>query len=317
MATRCSYIHGARILLVSDDEGDEQRRSRQATLHERNRNMDGIHISDDDVVSLDNVSTGVAGLRTVFVNVFGIVDGSGWTLVDAGLYGAAGRIQRWAADRFDSPPDAIVLTHAHFDHVGALQTLADGWNVPVYAHPREIDCLTGSASYPPPDPAAGGGLMAGLSVLYPRKPSHFEGDARPLPADGSLPSLPSWQWLHTPGHCDGHVSFFRSTDRTLVAGDAFCTTKQESFLAIAAQRPELHGPPAYFTTDWRAARESTMQLAALEPMWIAPGHGQLIAGIDAAAALMVLAQRFDEIARPTRGKYANGGPAHPGARLGS
>ena len=42
-------------------------------------------------------------------------------------------------------------------------------------------------------------------------------------------------------------------DRTLIAGDAFITTKQESAYAVATQRPELHGPPMYFTPDWRSA----------------------------------------------------------------
>ena len=64
---------------------------------------------------------------------------------------------------------------------------------------------------------------------------------------------------------------------TLIAGDALATTKQEYFLAIATQRPELHGPPAYYTTDWDAARESVRRLAALRPM-ISPRSGGFTAG---------------------------------------
>jgi glyoxylase-like metal-dependent hydrolase (beta-lactamase superfamily II) len=65
-----------------------------------------------------------------------------------------------------------------------------------------------------------------------------------LPEDGTIPGFPEWRWIHTPGHTVGHVSFFRDSDRVLIAGDALATTKQESFLAAAAQTPELHGPPA-------------------------------------------------------------------------
>jgi glyoxylase-like metal-dependent hydrolase (beta-lactamase superfamily II) len=115
--------------------------------------------------------------------------------------------------------------------------------------------------------------------------------------------MPGWRWLHTPGHTAGHISLFREADRTLVVGDAFCTTKQESLLAILSQRPELHGPPAYFTTDWDAARDSVRRLAALEPAHVAPGHGQPMAGAAVSVALHQLADRFDEVARPSHGKY--------------
>ena len=85
--------------------------------------------------------------------------------------------------------------------------------------------------------------------------------------------------------------------------DAFCTTKQESLLAVATQRPELHGPPAYFTTDWDAARDSVRRLAALKPMFVAPGHGRPMAGQEMTERLDELANRFDEVARPEHGRY--------------
>jgi hypothetical protein len=53
--------------------------------------------------SLDGVADGVVGLRIVFVNVFALPDGLGWTLVDAGLYGSAGRILRWTDQHAGRP----------------------------------------------------------------------------------------------------------------------------------------------------------------------------------------------------------------------
>jgi glyoxylase-like metal-dependent hydrolase (beta-lactamase superfamily II) len=105
--------------------------------------------------------------------------------------------------------------------------------------------------------------------------------------------------VHTPGHTPGHVSFFRQADRTLLVGDAFCTTKPESFFdANFAQHPELHGPPAYFTTDWNAAMVSVRKLADLRPSTVAAGHGKPLAGENVPESLRQLAARFEAVAVP-------------------
>ena len=157
------------------------------------------------------------------------------------------------------------MTHGHFDHVSALEELAERWDAPIYAHELERPYLDGTAAYPPPDPTVGGGLMSLMSPLFPRGPVNVGGRLQTLPADGSVPFMPGWRWLHTPGHAPGHVSLWREADRTLIAGDAFITTAQESAYAAATQEAEMHGPPMYFTPDWASAKASVERLAALEP----------------------------------------------------
>lgn len=257
------------------------------------------------VQGVTEVAADVAYLRTGIVNVvfIGHPDQGDWVLVDAGLPGYATAIRDAAARRFGRPPVAILLTHAHFDHVGSLQTLADDWDVPVYAHPLERPHLDGNASYPPAAPEVGGGTMATLSPLFPRGSTHLRARVHDLPADGELPMLPGWRWLHTPGHTPGHVSFWKEQLRVLIAGDAFTTTQQESAYDAVTQRPELHGPPAYFTTDWRAAEASIAVLADLEPDVVVAGHGQAGAGLRFRAALRELADGFASRGLPAASRY--------------
>lgn len=153
-------------------------------------------------------------------------------------------------------------------------------------------------------------MLSKLSRFYPRGPVDVGKWLEPLPADGSVPFMPGWRWVHTPGHTEGHVSLWRESDRTLITGDAFISTNQESAYAVTVQRPEIHGPPMYFTPDWSSARESVRKLAALAPELVVTGHGPALHGAEVRAALNELASEFDRIAVPEQGKYVDGGQVH-------
>jgi glyoxylase-like metal-dependent hydrolase (beta-lactamase superfamily II) len=261
---------------------------------------------------IEDVSTDLARLRIAFVNVYfaGRTGSPGnWVLVDAGLAMGAAQILDVAAARFgkDARPHAIILTHGHFDHVGALEPLLAVWDVPVYAHPLELPFLSGRADYPPPDPTVGRGSMARLSPLFPERGIALGDRVRALPPSGAVPGLPGWRWIHTPGHSPGHVSLFRTSDRVVIAGDAITTTRQDHAFAVAVQREELNGPPSYFTIDWTKARRSVQTLASLQPTLLAAGHGTPLHG-PVTSDLHALAREFDQRARPRRGRYV-GTPA--------
>jgi glyoxylase-like metal-dependent hydrolase (beta-lactamase superfamily II) len=228
-----------------------------------------------------------------------------WFLVDCGMPKCGAEIIAAAEKRYgkDNPPKAIFLTHGHFDHVGGIVEILEKWDVRVYAHPLEMPFLTGQQEYPEPDSSVEGGLLAKLSSLYPHEPIDISGHVSPFPADGSLPGLPEWQWLHAPGHSPGQVVFFREQDKILISADAFITVKQDSFYKVLVQKQEVQGPPRYLTTDWQAAWETVRKLKDLRPAVVIAGHGQYMEGAELRLGLKKLVEDFATVAIPDHGKF--------------
>ena len=151
--------------------------------------------------SIERIAPEVGWLPISFVNAYFVGrPGESWALVDAGLPGSATKIFETAEARFGagSKPQAIYLTHGHFDHCGAARELAERWDVPIYAHRMELPYLTGRSAYPPPDPTVGGAI-AFLSRFFPSRGTDLGSRVRELP-EGDLPGLDGWHWTSTPGH---------------------------------------------------------------------------------------------------------------------
>lgn len=246
-------------------------------------------------------------VQIVNILLVGHPESNDFVLVDAGMPGSAEEIISVTEKRFgaNSRPKAIILTHGHFDHVGAIIELVDHWGIPVYAHEMEMPFLTGQKSYPEPDSTVEGGLVAKMSPLFPNEPINLGDHVQMLPADGTIPHMPEFNWIHTPGHAPGHVSLFREKDRALIVGDAFVTVKQDSLYKVFTQEQEINGPPRYLTTDWKAAKNSVMKLESLKPTVAVTGHGLPMSGELLATNLEKLVQDFDQMATPDYGKYVD------------
>ncbi|MFX3675135.1 MAG: MBL fold metallo-hydrolase [Paenisporosarcina sp.] len=272
--------------------------------------------STEKFIPMSTVSSGrgvectsdIYSFTVQFVNICFIGDRNeenNWVLIDAGTPKSAQKIIEAAKERFGkfAKPKAIILTHAHFDHIGAILELLEEWDVPIFAHELELPYLTGEKNYPLPDSTVDKGLIAKISPMFPTEAIDLGDRIKPLPSSGIIPHMEGWRWIHTPGHTEGHISIFRDADRALIVGDAFVTVKQESLYSVITQELEIHGPPRYLTPDWDSSWESVKILEKLKPLLAVTGHGHPASGEWLSENLALLARDFDKIAIPKQGKY--------------
>ena len=101
---------------------------------------------------------------------------------------------------------AVWLTHAHFDHIGALAKLYRQFPVPVYLHDNDLELFTHAAE---------SAAFFGLTLEQPT--------LEPLPLQpGQTLSLGSYgaSCLFTPGHAPGHTAFYLPEHALVFSGDA-------------------------------------------------------------------------------------------------
>lgn len=205
----------------------------------------------------------VTFMANVFpVNCYFVEEEDGLTLIDAALsYFSKGILK--AADSIGKPITKIVLTHAHEDHVGALDLIIDKLpDVPVYISVRDNRLMNGDRSLDKDEeqtPIKGGvpkKLKTRATILL------EEGDRI-----GSLTAIES------PGHTPGSMSFFDNRTKVLIAGDAFQT---RGGIAVAGDIKPLFPFPAFGTWSKMTALKSAKKLAEMEPSLLAVGHGEMI-----------------------------------------
>jgi len=205
------------------------------------------------------------------VNAYLVEEEDGLTLVDTMLPRCAGRILKAAADR---PIKRIALTHAHGDHIGSLDALAEKLpGVEVLISGRDARLLAKDLTLDPGEER--GKLRGGYAGAKTRPTRTFEAGER----------IGSLEVVAAPGHTPGQVAFLDARDRTLYCGDAYSTVGGVATTAKTYPRFPL---PAKATWHHPTALESAQALRALEPARLAPGHGKVVeapgAAMDAAIA---------------------------------
>lgn len=104
-------------------------------------------------------------------------------------------------------PQAIILTHAHFDHIGAVDDVREKYNIPVYLHIKEKNWLI--------DPALNGSQFFMLGKITVNAADHF------FSSEGRMEIGDfSFEVYETPGHSPGSVSLYFKENGFVVSGDA-------------------------------------------------------------------------------------------------
>ena len=213
------------------------------------------------------------------VNWLLVTDDNGVMLVDAGYPGdrddVVASLNQLGYEAGDVR--AILLTHAHIDHLGSAIWFAKTHGTPVYCHADEV----GHAKREYLEQVSA--LDVALRVWRPRWAvwaAHVvrnggltrEGipSAQPLTADiaAELPGHP--MAIPTPGHTGGHCSYL--VDGVLASGDALVTGHP----LLARGGPQLL--PAVFSHNQHDCVRSLAALALLDTEILAPGHGGLWRG---------------------------------------
>jgi glyoxylase-like metal-dependent hydrolase (beta-lactamase superfamily II) len=234
-----------------------------------------------------DVAPGVHRIEHAFTNFYLLDDGDRLTLVDAGvptawepLHAALRGIGRTLEDI-----EAVVLTHAHFDHVGIAERVRSRLGIPVYVHENDVPLTRHPWRYAMERPRAlyFATQVQALPIVatFLRNRAFWPPPLKEVVRyeNGTLPVPGSPHVVFAPGHTTGHCALHLPDRDVLIAGDAVVTLDPYT----ARRGPRLVARAA--TADTERNLRSLDALVQTGARTVLVGHGEpWTQGIEAAVA---------------------------------
>ena len=232
-----------------------------------------------------DVAPGVHRVEEAYTNLYLVEDERGVTVVDAGvptawaaLLSALGTIGR-SADEVR----ALVLTHAHFDHLGFAERARSQLGVPVYVHEDDVPLTRHPLQYGHERPRSlyfatqvrALPIVAALVRARAFWPTPVRAVTRYT--SGTLPVPGSPRVVPTPGHTLGHCALHLPDRDVVIAGDAVVMLDPYT----AERGPKIVAGAA--TADSERALRTLDALAETGASTVLSGHGEAWRGGAAAA----------------------------------
>ncbi|MFE7128394.1 MBL fold metallo-hydrolase [Streptomyces sp. NPDC057617] len=239
--------------------------------------------------TLVEVTDGVHLVHGSNTNWVVLSEGDAVTLVDCGYPGDRQLLLESLAELGHAPEaiTAVLITHAHNDHIGSAEHLSGTFGTPVYLHEAEVPHARREFLH---QVSVGTVLLNGWrpgvlpwAVHAIRSGGTADSritDPQPFPASAAGPlDLPGRPVpVHTPGHTAGHCAYALPGAGILISGDALVSGHPTS----RTKGPQLL--PAMFDTDRRRALATLDILEKTGGDTLLPGHGPLHRGSVEAAA---------------------------------
>ena len=209
------------------------------------------------------VAPGVRMVTHRNANMYLLDHGDRLALIDTGFPGSAGVVLAAMEALGRQPGDLtdIVLTHAHYDHVGSAAALVAATGATVWMHPLDAPLAEAGGGGRPAKPAPG--LLSQLLFrIYARPGNTTEPvSVDRLVEDGdTVPVAGGLRVVHIPGHCAGQIALLQSSTGVL-------------FVADVAMNVVGLGDPIGFE-DMALGRASQRKLATLDFATACFGHGK-------------------------------------------